>query len=211
MYLLLLLLAAIVVFAVVLVVTYMTYRRLYDHLQFKPKVLNDSPVHVKVVPRSSTSSNVPSIKISHSLPEMTEILPETAPEQHGSKKVAPHRQITLPTVPTRHLTFQRQLSHRLDLGTAVPFEVCNIQQRETHGNVGNIQPELYRQDGGAAHDLGKDAMDTSTSAIACGSLHFTLKYDPDIEGLVVKVSRNFNFFRQRDGAKVPFVLFVVMV
>lgn len=89
--------------------------------------------------------------------------------------------------------------------------MCNIQQRETHGNVGNIQPELYRQDGGAAHDLGKDAMDTSTSAIACGSLHFTLKYDPDIEGLVVKVSRNFNFFRQRDGAKVPFVLFVVMV
>ncbi|XP_029836676.1 synaptotagmin-10 [Ixodes scapularis] len=186
MSLLLLLLAAIVVFAVVLVVTYLTYRRLYDQLQFKPQVLHDSPVHVKIAPRSPSSSNVPSIKISHSLPEMKEVQPDVSPDA-VPKKVAPHRQITLPTVPTRHLTFQRQLSHRLDMCNTVPFEVCNIQQRETHGTVGAIQPELYDMDGGNTTDSGRDSAELTSITTPCGKLQFTLKYDMDIEGLVVKI------------------------
>lgn len=187
MSLLLLLLAAIFVFAVVLVVTYLTYRRLYDNLQFKPQVLNDSPVHVKVAPRSPSSSNVPSIKISHSLPEMKDVISEASPDA-GGKKIAPLRQITLPAVPTRHLTFQRQLSHRLDLtAPTVPFEVCNMQQRENHDTVGAIQPELYDQEGTTSGDTGRDSTDYSALTTPCGKLHFTLKYDVDIEGLVVKI------------------------
>ncbi|XP_064489931.1 synaptotagmin-10-like [Ornithodoros turicata] len=182
MSLLLLLLAAIFVFAVVLVVTYLTYRRLYDHLQFKPQVLDNSPVHVKVAPsRTSSSSNMLSIKISHSLPEL--VHPSPVVEATDPKKGAPLRQITLPAVPTRHLTFQRQLAHRLDFGS-VPFEVCNIQQRESHDSVGAIQPELYDQEGTAA---ALEAAESPALTTSCGKLLFTLKYDLDIEGLVVRI------------------------
>ncbi|KAL1471318.1 hypothetical protein MTO96_023725 [Rhipicephalus appendiculatus] len=166
MSLLLLLLAAIFVFAVVLVVTYLTYRRLYDNLQFKPKVLNDSPVHVKIAPRSPSSGNVPSITISHSLPEMKEVIAD------GAQDVAAKK---------------RQLSHRLDLSTTVPFEVCNMQQRESHGTVGAIQPELYDQEGLNSGESGRDSTDMAAQATTCGKLHFTLKYDIDLEGLVVKI------------------------
>lgn len=66
-----------------------------------------------------SGSTTASVKISHSLPDIKE---ELAHEwTHENRKVAPPRQTTLPTVPTRHQTFQRQLSHRLDLSD-VPFE-----------------------------------------------------------------------------------------
>jgi hypothetical protein len=38
------------------------------------------------------------------------------------------RQTTLPSVPTRHQTFQRQLSHRLDLPN-IQFSVCSLEHR----------------------------------------------------------------------------------
>ncbi|EEC17404.1 hypothetical protein IscW_ISCW013490, partial [Ixodes scapularis] len=127
-----------------------------------------------------------SIKISHSLPEMKEVQPDVSPDA-VPKKVAPHRQITLPTVPTRHLTFQRQLSHRLDMCNTVPFEGKLVTpQRETHGTVGAIQPELYDMDGGNTMDSGRDSAELTSITTPCGKLQFTLKYDMDIEGLVVK-------------------------
>lgn len=68
-----------------------------------------------------------------------------------------------------------------------PLAVCNIQQRETHGTVGAIQPELYDMDGGNATDSGRDSAELTFITTPCGKLQFTLKYDMDIEGLVVKV------------------------
>jgi hypothetical protein len=38
------------------------------------------------------------------------------------------RQTTLPSVPTRHQTFQRQLSHRLELPN-IQFSVCSLEHR----------------------------------------------------------------------------------
>lgn len=66
-----------------------------------------------------SGSTTPSVKISHSLPDIKEEANKEFSEVN--RKVAPPRQTTLPTVPTRHQTFQRQLSHRLDLSD-VPFE-----------------------------------------------------------------------------------------
>lgn len=44
------------------------------------------------------------------------------------------RQTTLPSVPTRHQTFQRQLSHRLDLDD-VPFTVCTLEPKHSLGHI----------------------------------------------------------------------------
>lgn len=44
------------------------------------------------------------------------------------------RQTTLPSVPTRHQTFQRQLSHRLDFEN-VQFSVCRLEPRNEVGII----------------------------------------------------------------------------
>ncbi|KAK0077614.1 hypothetical protein PV326_009943, partial [Microctonus aethiopoides] len=68
------------------------------------------------------------IRISHSLPDLQcePITHEYIQEQKDSKKVL--RQTTLPIVPTRHQTFQRQLSHRLDLPN-IKFSICSLENR----------------------------------------------------------------------------------
>ena len=38
------------------------------------------------------------------------------------------RQTTLPIVPMRHQSFQRQLSHRLDLPN-IKFSICSLENR----------------------------------------------------------------------------------
>lgn len=40
------------------------------------------------------------------------------------------RQTTLPIVPTRHQTFQRQLSHRLDL-PSIQFSICSLERADS--------------------------------------------------------------------------------
>ncbi|GIX66899.1 uncharacterized protein CEXT_307531, partial [Caerostris extrusa] len=136
-------------------------------------------------PKSPSGSTTASVKISHSLPDIKEELCNEFSEVN--RKVAPPRQTTLPTVPTRHQTFQRQLSHRLDLSD-VPFEVCNISQRDSQA-IGRIRPELYQQDMMRqwSADSGADLLgEGSEQGASCGKLTFTLKYDHDVEGLIVK-------------------------
>ncbi|GBO11550.1 Synaptotagmin-6, partial [Araneus ventricosus] len=131
-------------------------------------------------------STTASVKISHSLPDIKEEVNNEWTETN--RKVAPPRQTTLPTVPTRHQTFQRQLSHRLDLSD-VPFEVCNISQRDSQ-SIGRIRPELYQQDVMRqwSADSGTDLLgDGSEQGASCGKLTFSLRYDHDVEGLIVKV------------------------
>ncbi|GBN74341.1 hypothetical protein AVEN_273469-1 [Araneus ventricosus] len=130
-------------------------------------------------------STTASVKISHSLPDIKEEVNNEWTETN--RKVAPPRQTTLPTVPTRHQTFQRQLSHRLDLSD-VPFEVCNISQRDSQ-SIGRIRPELYQQDVMRqwSADSGTDLLgDGSEQGASCGKLTFSLRYDHDVEGLIVK-------------------------
>ncbi|XP_076036162.1 synaptotagmin-6-like isoform X3 [Oratosquilla oratoria] len=121
------------------------------------------------------------VRISHSLPDLSrsvsreELLP-----QEGGKKVP--RQTTLPSVPQRHTTFQRQLSHKLHLD-GLSMAACSLKKGK---DLGILQPELYR------NELTRQASVDSSSggasdAETAGHLRFSLKYDADIEGLVVCV------------------------
>nr|CAD7462428.1 unnamed protein product [Timema tahoe] len=70
------------------------------------------------------------IRISHSLPDLNSepTRQEYVQENKESKKQQVLRQTTLPSVPTRHQTFQRQLSHRLDLNN-IQFSICSLEHR----------------------------------------------------------------------------------
>lgn len=54
------------------------------------------------------------------------------------------RQTTLPIVPTRHQTFQRQLSHRLEMPCTIQFSICSLEQRSNSSIVGLIKVCLLR-------------------------------------------------------------------
>ncbi|XP_076362681.1 synaptotagmin-10-like isoform X2 [Tachypleus tridentatus] len=175
------LIGAIIVLAGVIlgVMTYFNYRWLISRLQ--PIKCSEDGSSALLPPLNSP----PSLKISHSLPDIKEELQKDSfwPD---TKKEAPPRQTTLPTVPTRLQTFQRQLSYRLEPNN-VPFEICHKPIREKP-SVGEIKPELYK------NELVKQAsIDTpeeeKNMLIPCGKLHFTLKYDSDVEGLIVRILR----------------------
>ncbi|XP_001602728.2 synaptotagmin-10 isoform X3 [Nasonia vitripennis] len=122
------------------------------------------------------------IRISHSLPDLQSepITHEYVQEQKDNKKVL--RQTTLPIVPMRHQSFQRQLSHRLDLPN-IKFSICSLENR-SDSRLGLIKPELYKK------DLTRQESNESSSTgemESAGKLHFALRYDKEIEGLVVKV------------------------
>ncbi|XP_076312556.1 synaptotagmin-10-like [Tachypleus tridentatus] len=168
----------IIVVAVVGVMTYFSYRWLISILQPNQST-NDSSTTLMPNIRSSESINTPSLKISYSLPHITEQIPKEV----NCKKITPPRQTTLPIVPTRHLTFQRQLSHRLDIYN-VPFEICNKPPREIP-SVGEIKPELYKRE--TSTECGGTLGDDLELGTPCGKIHFALKYDEDMEGLIVRI------------------------
>ncbi|XP_034937732.1 synaptotagmin-10-like isoform X2 [Chelonus insularis] len=122
------------------------------------------------------------IRISHSLPDLQcePITHEYVQEQKENKKVL--RQTTLPIVPTRHQTFQRQLSHRLDLPN-IKFSICSLENR-SDSSLGLIKPELYKKD--LTRQESTESSSTAEMEVA-GKLHFTLRYDKEMEGLVVRV------------------------
>ncbi|KAK1121776.1 hypothetical protein K0M31_010087 [Melipona bicolor] len=133
--------------------------------------------HMKEEDAESDLSQQNAIRISHSLPDLQSepITHEYVQEQKDSKKVL--RQTTLPIVPMRHQSFQRQLSHRLDL--PIKFSICSLENR-SDSSLGLIKPELYKRE--------EDAESSSTTEMEyAGKLHFALRYDKEMEGLVVKI------------------------
>ncbi|CAL4063255.1 unnamed protein product [Meganyctiphanes norvegica] len=87
----------------------------------------------------------------------------------------------MPTVPQRHASFQRQISHCLQIEeTNPPFSVCNKDKRN---GLGMLKPELYRAELTRQSSVESGDSDMETM----GQLTFTLKYDRIMEGLVVKV------------------------
>ncbi|XP_075982334.1 synaptotagmin-10-like isoform X2 [Anticarsia gemmatalis] len=135
--------------------------------------------------RDSEESNCDSlsrqaaIRISHSLPDLqTEPLKQEYVQEHKDPAKKVLRQTTLPIVPTRHQTFQRQLSHRLDL-PSIQFSICSLERADS--SIGLIKPELYK------NELVRQSSTDSAELEFCGKLHFALKYDQDVEALVVKI------------------------
>ncbi|XP_076324051.1 synaptotagmin-10-like isoform X2 [Tachypleus tridentatus] len=177
--------AALVILAIVVmgVMTYFSYRWLISIFQPNHSVGDGSATLESNSVQSQESTNGNSLKISYSLPDMKD---EMKKEVH-CKKIVPPRQTTLPILPTRHWTFQRQLAHRLDIYD-VPFEICNKPPREA-SSVGEIKPELYKNEllKEASVESGSILEDNLDLGTPCGKIHFTLKYDEDIEGLIVRV------------------------
>ncbi|XP_026736357.1 synaptotagmin-10-like [Trichoplusia ni] len=135
--------------------------------------------------RDSEDSNCDSlsrqaaIRISHSLPDLqTEPLKQEYVQEHKDPAKKVLRQTTLPIVPTRHQTFQRQLSHRLDL-PSIQFSICSLERADS--SIGLIKPELYK------NELVRQSSTDSAELEFCGKLHFALKYDQEVEALVVKI------------------------
>ncbi|XP_066999874.2 synaptotagmin-10 [Anabrus simplex] len=133
---------------------------------------------------SDDLSKQAAIRISHSLPDLK---PEPARHEYvqdpkeNKKQVL--RQTTLPSVPTRLQTFQRQLSHRLDLPNNIQFSVCSLEHR-ADSSIGLIKPELYQNEM-LVRQASTDS--SGTEMEYCGKLHFALRYDLEMEGLIVKV------------------------
>ncbi|KAL0879378.1 hypothetical protein ABMA27_003140 [Loxostege sticticalis] len=135
--------------------------------------------------RESEESNCDSlsrqaaIRISHSLPDLqTEPLKQEYVQEHKDPAKKVLRQTTLPIVPDRHQTFQRQLSHRLDL-PSIQFSICSLERADS--SIGLIKPELYK------NELVRQSSTDSAELEFCGKLHFALKYDQEVEALVVKI------------------------
>ncbi|XP_013792406.1 synaptotagmin-10-like [Limulus polyphemus] len=71
------------------------------------------------------------------------------------------------------------------------FQVCHKPVQEK-SSVGQIKPELYkkelvRQASTDSRDALEEEEEDINVGIPCGKLHFTLKYDSDVEGLIVRV------------------------
>lgn len=74
--------------------------------------------------------------------------------------------------------------------------MCNIPQRESN-SIGRIRPELYQADVMRqwSADSGADLLpEGAEQGAACGKLQFMLRYDHDVEGLVVRVSVFFHIY-----------------
>ncbi|GAB6021316.1 hypothetical protein CHUAL_003927 [Chamberlinius hualienensis] len=128
----------------------------------------------------------PQLKISHSLPDIQhETTNWTKSNNNNSNKVL--RQTTLPVVPNRHQTFQRQLSQNIDLSSSIKFDVRPVAQQQEPVDIPEscgIKVELYRPE-----LVQQSSIDScSPSEAECGRLHFTLRYDHDVEGLFVKTT-----------------------
>ncbi|CAL4063256.1 unnamed protein product, partial [Meganyctiphanes norvegica] len=123
------------------------------------------------------------VMISHSLPDLSRTTSQEhlLPQESNTKKQPVPRQTTMPTVPQRHASFQRQISHCLQIEeTNPPFSVCNKDKRN---GLGMLKPELYRAELTRQSSVESGDSDMETM----GQLTFTLKYDRIMEGLVVKV------------------------
>ncbi|XP_052122010.1 synaptotagmin-10-like isoform X3 [Frankliniella occidentalis] len=121
------------------------------------------------------------VRISHSLPDLKRpTRPEFVQEVKNEKKVL--RQTTLPAVTSEQQKFQRQLSYRIDpvpLGQ-IQFSVCSLDR--SSDNMGNIKPELYREEA-----VKRGSADSTGDMECCGKLHFAIRYDSEMEALIVKV------------------------
>jgi hypothetical protein len=134
--------------------------------------------------RNSAPGNV---QISQSTPDLHHDAPGSPGLLHQEEQIGrAHyktviKQSTMPTMSTRHLTFHRQLSHKLDLSN-VEFSIHSVKYKEQPDAGCLIKPELYRQD---AQE--RTAVQVSHSDKPCGRLTFALRFCQVTECLVVKV------------------------
>uniref|UniRef100_A0A671PWQ1 Synaptotagmin-9-like n=1 Tax=Sinocyclocheilus anshuiensis TaxID=1608454 RepID=A0A671PWQ1_9TELE len=121
------------------------------------------------------------LKISHTSPDIPLEVESKTQENgvHGNSRM--QRQIT-----DHSSTCVRQSSIRRQMNQSNPdFTVTQFQRQDslTGMSLGQLKPELYKQ-------RSLDVEDNRSSRVgSCGRLHFILKYDCDLEQLIVKIHR----------------------
>uniref|UniRef100_A0A672KAH4 Synaptotagmin 9 n=1 Tax=Sinocyclocheilus grahami TaxID=75366 RepID=A0A672KAH4_SINGR len=140
-----------------------------------------SPVVKETTVPPTPVSPAAALKISHTSPDIPLEVESKTQENgiHGNTRM--QRQITDPSS-----TCVRQSSIRRQMNQSNPdFTVTQFQRQDslTGMSLGQLKPELYKQ-------RSLDGEDNRSSHVgSCGCLHFILKYDCDLEQLIVKIHR----------------------
>ena len=96
---------------------------------------------------------------------------------------------------SRHNSIRRQLNL-----SNPDFNIQQLQKQEQLTGIGRIKPELYKQ-----RSLDNDDGRRSNSK-SCGKLNFILKYDCDLEQLIVKIHKAVNLpAKDFSGTSDPYV------
>uniref|UniRef100_A0A3Q3E6C2 Synaptotagmin IXb n=1 Tax=Labrus bergylta TaxID=56723 RepID=A0A3Q3E6C2_9LABR len=138
----------------------------------------DGCVKEPIGPPPSIAVPESALKISHTSPDIP--LEAQAKleinQSHTLARDRVQRQITEPTSSVRHNSLRRQLNL-----SNPDFNPAQFQRQESLSGLGRIKPELYKQ-------RSVDAEDGHHSD-SCGRLHFVLKFDFDLEQLIVKIHK----------------------
>ncbi|KAG5848864.1 synaptotagmin-9 [Anguilla anguilla] len=130
--------------------------------------------------KEATAVPVPesAMKISHTSPDIPAEAQSKGKENCIHSNPRMQRQITEPTSSVRHNSIRRQMNL-----SNPDFNVAQFQRQESLSglSLGRIKPELYKQ----------RSVDTDDGRRSenCGQLHFILKYDCDLEQLIVKIHK----------------------
>nr|XP_021512094.1 synaptotagmin-9 [Meriones unguiculatus] len=135
-----------------------------------------------------------SMKISHTSPDIP-LSTQPGGQENCAHAVRVQRQVTEPTPSARHNSIRRQLNL-----SNPDFNIQQLQRQEQLTGIGRIKPELYKQ-----RSLDNDDGRRSNSK-ACGKLNFILKYDCDLEQLIVKIHKAVNLpAKDFSGTSDPYV------
>ncbi|XP_040024771.1 synaptotagmin-9-like isoform X2 [Gasterosteus aculeatus] len=118
------------------------------------------------------------LKISHTSPDIPlEIQTKVEKSQvHTLARDRVQRQITEPTSSVRHNSIRRQINL-----SNPDFNPAQFQRQDSLSGLGRIKPELYKQRSVDAED--------GCCPDGCGRLLFVLKFDFDLEQLIVKIHK----------------------
>ncbi|XP_012694561.2 synaptotagmin-9b [Clupea harengus] len=115
------------------------------------------------------------MKISHTSPDI-HLEAQSKAKENRTHFPRVQRQITEPTSSVRHNSIRRQMNL-----SNPDFNMAQFQRQESLATLGRIKPELYKQ---RSVDT-----DDDRQSDGCGRLHFVIKYDCDLEQLIVKIHR----------------------
>ncbi|KAF3854362.1 hypothetical protein F7725_022417 [Dissostichus mawsoni] len=129
-------------------------------------------------PPSSVVVPESGLKISHTSPDIPlETQAKLEKNQvHTLARDRVQRQITEPTSSVRHNSIRRQMNL-----SNPDFNPAQFQRQESLSGLGRIKPELYKQRSVDAED--------GRPTDSCGRLLFVLKFDFDLEQLIVKIHK----------------------
>ncbi|XP_075423493.1 synaptotagmin-9 [Ascaphus truei] len=135
-----------------------------------------------------------SMKISHTSPDIP-LEAKTGTKENCVHNVRMHRQITDPTSSARHTSIRRQLNL-----SNPDFNIQQFQKQEQLTGIGRIKPELYKQRSVETDDGRRN------NSKSCGKLNFIIKYDCDLEKLIVKIHKAVNLpAKDFSGTSDPYV------